>query len=922
MKSFALKNYLIIFIIFFISASQTNLALTYQNNQKPITPKDYGKWESLGRGGVLSNNGEWLVYSINRNNKNNELRIHKLKDNSKKIIANASRPQFSNDNKWLGYSIAFSAEESKKLREQKKPVQNKMGLLNLETGDSLVFNNVSSFIFSGNSRFVALKHYSSKDSKTKGSNLVIHDLDKESDYSFGNISEFGWNDDSSILALIIDADGKAGNGVHLFNAGTEEIKVLDSKESYYKGLSWRKDNDDLAVFRVEKDENFEDSTNIILSWKDLTNKKVISNIFDQKTIRNFPEKTRIVNSRGLQWSKDGKSIYFNTIEWREKKEEVKEVEENPDSIKTDNPPGLQIWHSKDVRIIPEQQQLAEGKREDTYSGVWHINDKIFIQLGNLLTETTRLQMDVPISIGLDANPYEFSAMFGRPSYDAYSIDNLTGNKILIENDVYYLNSISPDGENLVYIKDDHYFLHNFKTGNKKNLTSGINTSFVNNEDDHPIHKFRPHGFSGWSEDSKSFFVNTKYDVWQFWVNGSPEKRITDGEKNKVVHRITKLDREIEYINPKEIMYFSLYGEWTKKYGYAQGVPGKEIEELVWLDKNISGLIKAKEADVFAYVAQDFDDSPDYFVTDKKFENPKQISNTNPFQKDYAWGKSELIEYYNHNGKKLQGALFYPAGYQPNKKYPMITYIYEITSTSLRRYSVPSEGSYYNHNIFTSQEYFVLQPDIVFDQGDPGISSVRTMEAAVKKVVEMGLIDEKRVGLVGHSWGGYQSAYAVTQTDIFAAAVAGAGLTDFFSMYGMVAWDFGGTPETFHFEVSQERMKVPPWEDVAGFVRNSPVLHVNKVNTPIMFEVGDNDRNVDWRQGIEYYNTMRRAGKQMVLLVYAKEGHGLRQNQNKIDYQRRILQWFGHYLKGEPAKDWINNGIPYVEQMRKLNNWKK
>lgn len=262
---------------------------------------------------------------------------------------------------------------------------------------------------------------------------------------------------------------------------------------------------------------------------------------------------------------------------------------------------------------------------------------------------------------------------------------------------------------------------------------------------------------------------------------------------------------------------------------------------------------------------------------------------------------------------------YPA---KGKKSPMITYIYELLSDGLHTYGTPSQRNYYSTGVFTQEGYFVLRPDIVFDAADPGISSVHTMEAAVKKVVDMGIVDEKKVGLIGHFWGGYQAGYAVTQTDIFAASVAGAGLTNFTSMYGMIAWAFGGAPESAHFEVSQERMVVPPYEDVEGYIRNSSVFNVQNLNTPLLFEVGDNDKNVDWRQGIEYYNAARRAGKQFVLLVYANEGHGLRQDKNRSDYQMRILKWFGHYLKGEEAAEWINQGIRYEDQMKTLKNWKK
>ena len=151
--------------------------------------------------------------------------------------------------------------------------------------------------------------------------------------------------------------------------------------------------------------------------------------------------------------------------------------------------------------------------------------------------------------------------------------------------------------------------------------------------------------------------------------------------------------------------------------------------------------------------QSFVDFPNYYVSDTGFSNPVSFTDANPQQNEYAWGKSELIEYTDAKGRRLQAALSYPANHQPGRKYPMITNIYELRSNRLHRYVVPSQRGAYNHSVFTSQGYFVLQPDILFDAGDPGISSVRTMEIAVKKVVDMGLVDEERVGLVGHSWGG-------------------------------------------------------------------------------------------------------------------------------------------------------------------------
>lgn len=940
MNSFVRQFKLILVTAILISGIQNGLTVASpkttqleSEDRKPVSPKDYGKWESLGRGGALSRDGIWLVYPIRRNNDKDELRLHNLKTETNKVLEQGSDQQFSKDSRWLGYLINLPAKERKKLEKKKEPVHTKFGLLGLVNGDSTVIKDVASFAFSGNGRFVAMKRYAPEDRKNKSADLVVRNLNTGSDFSFGNVAEYSWQEDGALLAVIIDTEGKTGNGIQLFDGATGALKLLDSKDALYTGLSWRKKSDDLALFRVEKNDTYEDSTHVILSWQQLASTTAKAGIFDQTGMTGFSGHTRVVSNHPLEWSKDGKSLFFATKEWILKpvKEDTTKGDSanqdstntgNPDSLLTDEAPALQIWHSRDVRIIPEQKQRAENKREDAHLAVWHIKDNKFVQLGDELTERTRLQDDAPVVLGLDATPYEFDGMFGRPHSDVYTIDIYTGKKHKFLARVNNFYSISPDGKNIVYLTDDHYHLYNFKSAKDRNLTVGSAASFVNKEDDHPVEQKPPYGFIGWAKNGKSFFVHSKYNIWQFWADGSRGRNITDGETEKIIHRYVRLDPDEDTIDTKKPLYLHRSGEWTKKAGYASVIPGKSLKSLVWGDVFASRLVKAKDANTLAYVIEGFGDSPDYFVTQGDFAKSKQVSDTNPFQKDFAWGKSELIEYTNAKGRRLQGALFYPANYQPGRKYPMITYIYEIRSRVVHCYAVPSERNYYNHSVFTSQGYFVLQPDIVFDAGDPGISSVRTIEIAVKKVVDMGLVDDKRIGLVGHSWGGYQAGFAVTQTDIFAASVAGAGLTDLISMYGMVAWDFGGTPENYHFEVSQERMMVPPWQDAEGYMRNSPVMNVDKLNTPLLFEVGDNDKSVDWRQGIEYYNAARRAGKQMVLLVYAKEGHGLRQDKNRIDYHRRILQWFGHYLKGEPAKKWIEHGIPYPEQQRQLKNWKK
>ncbi|MGW8123849.1 alpha/beta hydrolase family protein [Roseivirga echinicomitans] len=894
-------------------------AKAQNGNLKKLEVEDYAQWESLGFSSTFSDDGNWFFYDIRRNNDKNEIRLHHLTDNSLKVLPEGSRAQFSADSRWLGYFINPTAEARKK---SNRPLRSQFSLMNLNGTDSLIKEDVSSFSFSDDSQFLALKQNVASGKKSKGADLIIRNLKTGTEMNFGNVSDFAWQEKGSLMAMIIDADGKAGNGLQLFDAKTNILKVLDSKEAVYTGLQWRKESDDLAVFRSFKNEDYEDSTHHILTWQKLTSKAPIASIFDQQNVADFPTDHRVLNNRSLTWSKNGQSIFFEIKVWEQKPAKSDKKEEKNDVLDlTDEAPALQIWHSSDVKVIPEQEILARRRREDQYLAVWHLNSNRFIQLANELTESVRLQTDASILIGSDATPYEKDAMFGRGNIDAYTVDIMTGAREKILTKVNYVFAVSPDAQFVPYVEGKDVFVYDIKAKTKKNLSQGLDASFVNEDDDHPTPDKRPYGFVAWEKIGASFFVNSKYDVWQFYTNASKPRRITDGKSEQIRARYNFFNFE-DYIDEKQPMYVSLFGTWSKMSGYGIVTPGKSVKRLIFENARVSRLNKAENADRFAYSIESFSDSPDFFVGSGELSDAKQISNTNPFQSEYYWGKTELVEYTNANGQRLQGSLFYPANYEVGKKYPMITYIYELLSDGIHSYVVPSQRSYYNNSVFSQEGYFVLLPDIIFDAGDPGISSVKTLEAAVKTVVDMGMVDEKKVGLIGHSWGGYQAGYAVTQTDIFAASVAGAGLTNLTSMYGMIAWAFGGAPENAHFEVSQERMEVPPYEDVDRYIRNSSVFSIENLNTPLLFEVGDNDQNVDWRQGIEYYNAARRAGKQFVLLVYANEGHGLSQDKNRADYQMRILKWFDHYLKGGPTQPWIQQGIPYETQMKELKNWKK
>jgi len=886
--------------------------VTAQDNSKThlktVPQNEFGQWERINRGTSFSNNGVWLQYGTISNDKDKTLFLTNSKTKKTKGIKNAERPMFSSDSKWLAYSKALTGKAEKKLKKTKKKSPSKMGVINLATNDSLEFNNVVNYKFSGAGAFLAMKR-----EKDKINTLIVKNLETAIEVTFGNIKDYAWQDNGTLLAMVINTEDKVGNAIQLYNPISGTLKVLDQKNESYIGLKWRKKSDDLLALRSYEDTLYKNNSYHLLFWKGLSTNREL-NVFEQSEQSNFPKNTKISKS-GLSLSEDGNVVFFRTDFWESKPlKKAKEANKSKDVIDDDEAAEVEIWNSKDVDIIPTQKK---NSRFGSNLVAWNIDSNTFYELENALIDRVRLQTDTKLSIGQDQTPYDFEVMFGRPSYDLYAVNTKNGTHQKTVEGVSRYWSMSPNSQYFVYLRDNNLHLYNLKTKTSHNITQGLDGHFIDIENDHPTPQKPAFGFTGWSSDSKSYFINSEFDVWQIFTDGTDAKRVTNGRDSNIIYRYQNFDREQRYIDVKGPVYFRMRGKLSKESGLAVGTPGGKIKTLIYKDALVSSITKAKSSNDLVYMQQTYSQSPNLFLTHTNFKSPKKISNTNPFQKDFAWGKAELITYTNALGKEAQGILYYPSNYEKGKKYPMITYIYEKLSNRYHNYIAPSRTSYYNTTVWVQNGYFVLNPDIEFIAGDPGISSTRNLENVVKSVVERGDVDAKKVGLIGHSWGGYQAGYVPTQTDIFAASVAGAGLTELISMNLAVTPAFGGTPENAHFEVSQERMEVAPWKAPESYLRNSSVMHIEKLNTPIMFEVGDNDQNVNWFQGIAYYNAARRAAKPFVLLVYANEGHGLRQDKNRIDYQQRILKWFGHYLKGEQAEDWMTEGVSYAEQQRRL-----
>ncbi len=941
----------------------------------PPTPADYGQWETLvesgggGRGGGgaasgLSSDGRWLAYGINRSNGNNELRVTNIAAGTTKTTAFGTQPAFSADSHWLAFSIGYSETQADRMRQDNRPVQNKLGLMNLDTGEQTTVDGIQSFTFSPAGTWLAMRRYPAEaggggtaggrggagggrggrggggrggangaDESTPGATLIVRQLATARDMTFGNVSEFAWQDmkrRGNLLAMAISTGDKTGNGMQLFDTQNGALRVLDSSSATYSNLSWRKDSADLAALKSKDDDKHDGSTYIVLAWAHLGESGEAGHVYDPTTDSKFPASLRTVTYRRPSWSEDGNTVFVGLANWYPKPPAparrggrgAATDASGGDAAEADDQPTVDVWHWRDTEVMAYQVKNASQDGRKSMLAAWHVDSGNLTRLSQELTEQVTPIKHRNLAFAAEWKEYAMDRSIGRPAADIYLVDLGSGQRTKIKDKLtedHYLQA-SPGGKYLLYLEHDQYWTVDVATRAAVNITKNIKTSFVDKESDETIQQKPAFGVAGWTKNDADVILYDKLDLWKVAPDGSRATRLTDGAAEQVRSRYVRLDSGEDTIDLDKPAYLSQFGIWSKKSGFALLRPGAAPEKLMFADESIERLSKAADAPVYEYVSETFEESPNIYVGGADLKDAKRVTDTNPFQSKYAWSRSELIEYKSSSGTRLQGSLYYPAGYEAGKKYPMIVYMYEKLSDGLHHYNAPSERSYYSASAITSHGYFLLEPDIVFTKREPGLSVADCVTAAAKEVFKKGVVDETKVGVVGHSWGGFDASFLATHTHIFAAAVAGAPITDLISNYGNHHWS-SGIAETDHIETGQQRMEVPLYEDLQAYIRNSAVFGVQTMTTPLMIEVGDADGTVFYHQGIELYNIARRARKNVVLLVYGGEDHGLRKKADQVDYQRRIFAWFGHYLKGETGPEWITEGQSYLDHQRELKKTK-
>lgn len=895
---------------------------------RALTLDDYGRWSTIGQVG-LSADGRWMTFSYAPNEGDSKLFLRDLDALAKdpvELSENGSGPVFSGDSRWLAFT-STPAEGGGGRRgggqsESAGGAQTRtLHLVNLLNDERWEVENPSSFSFSENSSWLAVHKSRPRGEsggrsggdepveQARGADLILRDLGAGTVTNLGNVAEVAFNESSSHLAYVVDADGKAGNGLFLLELEEGRVRPLSTGDFLYQGLSWDESGVALAVLRGNKPDGMVQRENELLAFRSLA---AGAEVFNPSEHPSFPEGFVLSEFRAPSWSEDGKRVFVGI------KEQEEEFEEGDDPRA-----DVVVWHWNDKRVQSQQEVQAGRDRRATYLAVLNLDDSSFFQLSNEDMNQVQLTQDGRWAVGFDDSRYWMDRDHQTNRDDAYRIDPTTGERTLITEALINSMGSSPDSRWFLYWQNQQVMAFNLETGSTQNLTEVAGgVDFENKAFDRPVEK-STYGVGGWSEDGEFVFLNHKFDVWQVPLNGGEGLNFTGGmgDREEIRFRIMDLDPEEDGVETGEEIYLSAYGEWTKKSGYFRAEPGRDPQELLFGDAMYgtagsrgSGIRKAKESDRVLFTRQTFRDFPDYWASDMRFRDPERVTEANPQQEEFLWGRRVLVDYTDTRGNKLQATLALPAGYEEGRQYPMIVYFYEKMSQRHHEYSRPTYDDRPHMSTYASNGYLVLMPDIVFDMGYPGSSALDDVVSAARATIDEGYADQDKICLQGHSWGGYGTSFIVTQTDMFACVVTGAPLTNLVSMHNIL-YKQSGNPNANLIEWGQGRMDTTPFHDLERYVAESPIHNVQGITTPFLILHGTSDGAVDWNQGLEYYIAARRMGKEVILLSYPGEPHHLGRKENQIDFQIRMRQYFDYYLKGVPAPTWMKEGVPFLEKGR-------
>jgi dipeptidyl aminopeptidase/acylaminoacyl peptidase len=857
--------------ISFILFLMTCLVNGQVKKTRPLTQKDYHLWSTLTPDNI-SDHGKWVSYTVSYESALDTLFVKNTATSKTIVLAKGHDGKFVGDS-WFGCLLP----------------ENKFQLMNLANGRVQYIENVQDYAFVNDSDYLIL-YCNGIEGKT---NIIIHNLKGDTIEEVDNVTSLTMSPKGDALGYCTAAQTENTVGILQFGKKVAKRIVTQSTVKQFENVVWKRDGQSIAF--VGRPDTAKPFTADAVLYYAIDNHKLFQ--YDTTTATDWP-KDMMLNANftsTLGISDDGERVFFMMKKNKE--------------VQLQNHTGIQVWNAADKDLLPLHNIV--NKENEPRLVTWSPKTGKFAAVSDSVYSNAMLNGNQHFAIVYNPND-------NKPSWkqdadrDYFLVDLNTESQtvFLKQQSGSFINiSLSPDGKYIAYFRDHDWWVYSIAKQTHTNITKKTGIAFYDDSVD--MAEIQPYGVAGWSANDGTVLLYDKFDLWQINPDNGNGSRCTNGRERNQMFRIIEnpngfADGIVAKGNEIDDSLLILRSNALDNSfsGYFTLENRQKLQPIVYTEKYITAIHKSKGNDSYMYLSEDFNAPPSLNVKCK--DSPQKIIfKSNPQSDHYGWGTSKYIDYKNSKGVALKGVLVYPFDYNPAKQYPMIVYIYEKQTAKRHRFINPTllNGSGLNASLFASQGYFVLYPDIVYTLGSPGFSATDCVTAATTAAMAIAPIDRNRIGLTGHSFGGFETDFIMTQSDMFATAVAGSAITDFVSNYLSISandYKFEG----WRFEYQQLRIGKSLFEDFESYRINSPISYASNITKPIFSYTGIDDTQVNPHQTIEFYLALRRLNKEHIMVLYPGDNHVIMKEENQIDLTHKISEWFGYYLKGDKKPEWF------------------
>lgn len=891
-------------------------------------------------GTVLSEDGGWVALEARPDRGDGEVIARSTQGRAEHRIPRGQSPVLTPDGAWVAARVLAPFAEREQAEAADMPDPGSV-LLRTRDGKTWGHERVESFAFSDDGGWFAVHFLAEKDSaetqpesgalestpeseqhtndetepREPGTRLLLMRLSDQREFEFENVKRWAFDPTSKWLALAVATREGADNRLEIHALGDDPTGTAISAAARvaFPALQWAEEQAILAFLQADETEpgKFLDATLHVVDFRGPESP-------GPRTIVSAQEGWEFPAENELKFSRDGARLFVGL-----RPAPTEEPEEPEESMQDDFDPfdhetilrerGVDVWHWQDPRIKTHEKASWKDRQKHLYRAVVHLDTGTMVPLAAEDLPRADFTENESVTLGRTDLPHLPLQTWDGFYEDVHIVDLHSGARTLVVGKTKDDVALSPRGGFVAYYRPEQngqWWVYDVARAEHRQLVAPV--PFADQDHDYPSTP-PGYGIGGFTRDDRHLLVNDQYDVWRFDTATGRGVCLTAGRgrADQRTYRVRDLDPELEGIEPGSTLLLDGFDERRKTSSFwSVALDGSELRELRAADKRFRFVGKAEQADVVVYTEERYDEFPDLWVADPGFRRARKLTDLNPQLRDFDLGRAELVEWSSTDGVPLRGVLIKPAGHDPKKRYPVFVYFYRFFSQRLHEFNDPVVNHRPSFPVYAGDGYAVFLPDIRFEIGEPGSSATRCLVPGVQKLVEMGIADPDAIALHGHSWSGYQAAHVITQTDLFACAVAGAPVSNMVSAYGGIRYGTG-LARLFQYEKEQSRIGASLWERRDLYIENSPVFFADRIRTPLLIQFGDVDEAVPWTQGIELYLAMRRLGKPAVMLQYRDEPHHLKKYANKLDYSIRMKEFVDHFCKGAPAPAWWSEGEPYT-----------